>query len=201
MIKIALIRHGKTYGNTFGRYIGVTDEPLCEEGIRQMSDRVMDTVDLVFVSPMTRCIQSAELLYPYARRVQIPEFRECNFGDFENKNYQELQSNPEYQKWVDSMATLAFPNGESPEAFKRRCVDGFDKMVDTCIRRHYKNVACVVHGGTIMSIMSTYGIPARDYFGWQVPNGCGYHICISERNWKLGRREAFMESEINVEHA
>ena len=52
-----------------------------------------------------------------------------------------------------------------------------------------------------MSIMSTYGIPARDYFGWQVPNGCGYHICISERNWKLGRREAFMESEINVEYA
>ena len=142
MIKIALIRHGKTYGNTFGRYIGVTDEPLCEEGIRQMSDRVMDTVDLVFVSPMTRCIQSAELLYPYARRVQIPEFRECNFGDFENKNYQELQSNPEYQKWVDSMATLAFPNGESPDQFQKRCVKGFDNMVDTCIRRHYKNVAC-----------------------------------------------------------
>lgn len=32
MIKIAMIRHGKTYGNTLGRYIGVTDEPLCEEG-------------------------------------------------------------------------------------------------------------------------------------------------------------------------
>ena len=29
MIKIAMIRHGKTYGNTLGRYIGVTDEPLC----------------------------------------------------------------------------------------------------------------------------------------------------------------------------
>ena len=25
MIKIAMIRHGKTYGNTLGRYIGVTD--------------------------------------------------------------------------------------------------------------------------------------------------------------------------------
>ena len=86
MIKIALIRHGKTYGNTFGRYIGVTDEPLCEEGIQQLSNRTMDTVELVFVSPMTRCIQSAQLLYPYARRIQIPEFRECNFGDFENEN-------------------------------------------------------------------------------------------------------------------
>ena len=62
MIKIALIRHGKTYGNTFGRYIGVTDEPLCEEGIQQLSNRTMDTVELVFVSPMTRCIQSAQLL-------------------------------------------------------------------------------------------------------------------------------------------
>ncbi len=29
-----MIRHGKTYGNTLGRYIGVTDEPLCEEGKR-----------------------------------------------------------------------------------------------------------------------------------------------------------------------
>ena len=36
MIKIAMIRHGKTYGNTLGRYIGVTDEPLCEEGKKEL---------------------------------------------------------------------------------------------------------------------------------------------------------------------
>ena len=32
MKELYLIRHGKTYGNTLGRYIGTTDEPLCEEG-------------------------------------------------------------------------------------------------------------------------------------------------------------------------
>ena len=34
MIKIAMIRHGKTYGNTLGRYIGVTDEHCVRKGKR-----------------------------------------------------------------------------------------------------------------------------------------------------------------------
>ncbi len=32
VVELYLIRHGKTYGNTLGRYIGTTDEELCEEG-------------------------------------------------------------------------------------------------------------------------------------------------------------------------
>ena len=91
MIKIAMIRHGKTYGNTLGRYIGVTDEPLCEEGKKELEQRTMDTVELLFVSPLKRCLETADILYPYAKQVKIPEFAECNFGEFENKNYQELK--------------------------------------------------------------------------------------------------------------
>ena len=93
MIKIAMIRHGKTYGNTLGRYIGVTDEPLCEEGKKELEQRTMDTVELLFVSPLKRCLETADILYPYAKQVKIPEFAECNFGEFENKNYQELKDN------------------------------------------------------------------------------------------------------------
>ena len=73
---------------------------------------------------------------------------------------------------------------------------GFDKMVDTCIRRHYRNVAMVVHGGTIMSILEQYGVPQKSYYDWRVENGCGYHLYLSEQNWKMGRREAVVESEI-----
>ena len=113
MIKIAMIRHGKTYGNTLGRYIGVTDEPLCEEGKKELEQRTMDTVELLFVSPLKRCLETADILYPYAKQVKIPEFAECNFGEFENKNYQELKDNPKYQEWIDSMATLAFPGARS----------------------------------------------------------------------------------------
>ncbi|MDR4022422.1 MAG: phosphoglycerate mutase family protein, partial [Eubacteriales bacterium] len=37
-MKIILIRHGKTAGNIKGRYIGKTDEPLCEEGINEIRE-------------------------------------------------------------------------------------------------------------------------------------------------------------------
>ena len=62
MIKIAMIRHGKTYGNTLGRYIGVTDEPLCEEGKKELEQRTMDTVELLFVSPLKRCLETADCI-------------------------------------------------------------------------------------------------------------------------------------------
>ena len=197
MSKFYLIRHSITKGNLEKRYIGAkTDEPLCEAGYELLKEKHYQKVEKVIASPMKRCIETAQLLFPDAQ-IQIEEsLRECDFGEFENKNYQELKDNPKYQEWIDSMATLAFPGGESPQQFKDRCIAGFDKMVDTCIRRHYRNVAMVVHGGTIMSILEQYGVPQRSYYDWRVENGCGYHLYLSEQNWKMGRREAVVESEI-----
>ena len=36
MFRLALVRHGKTPGNTRGRYIGTTDESLCGEGRKEL---------------------------------------------------------------------------------------------------------------------------------------------------------------------
>ena len=59
---VYLIRHGKTKGNLEGRYIGTTDEPLCEEGkqsLMQMADaKKYPAVEALFVSPMLRCRES-----------------------------------------------------------------------------------------------------------------------------------------------
>ena len=197
MSKFYLIRHSITKGNLEKRYIGAkTDEPLCKAGYELLKEKHYPKVEKVIASPMKRCIETAQLLFPDTQ-IQIEEsLRECDFGEFENKNYQELKDNPKYQEWIDSMATLAFPGGESPQQFKDRCIDGFDKMVDTCIRRHYRNVAMVVHGCTIMSILEQYGVPQKSYYDWRVENGCGYHLYLSEQNWKMGRREAVVESEI-----
>ena len=76
-IELYLIRHGMTLGNVEHRYIGrQTDEPLSEDGRQQLEKRkdqwaqVCRTGDMpyVFVSPMLRCRQTAEILFP-----QIPE--------------------------------------------------------------------------------------------------------------------------------
>ena len=35
-MKVTFIRHGMTYGNTLHQYIGATDQPLCDEGIKEL---------------------------------------------------------------------------------------------------------------------------------------------------------------------
>ena len=70
----------------------------------------------VFVSPMLRCRQTAEILFPQIPQIEIDPWREMDFGEFEGKNYAQLNGDLRYQAWIDSGGTLAFPGGESREA-------------------------------------------------------------------------------------
>lgn len=188
MIEVILIRHGKTAGNLAGRYIGCrTDEPLCPEGMEELRKKEYPPVDMIFASPMKRCIETAELLWPELTKeagateeklYMVSGLQECDFGDFENKNYKELDGNPDYQAWIDSGGTLPFPNGESMDAFKLRCQDAFAQIVQELsggdAPGQRSRIAIVVHGGTIMAILEKYGFPKKQYFDYQVKNGCGY---------------------------
>ena len=75
-MKVVLIRHSKTAGNLLGRYIGTTDEPLCEEGIRLLENRSYPAAELVYVSPMKRCRETAALIYPTLAQREEPLLRE-----------------------------------------------------------------------------------------------------------------------------
>ena len=176
MVRFYMIRHGMTYGNTLRRYIGRTDEPLCEEGRRVLTGVVPPVVSRVYASPMRRCIETAGILFPGVEPVVVDDFRECDFGDFENKNYKELDGNKDYQAFVDSGATLPFPHGESREAFQERCVRAFREVAGREAGMDGADIALVVHGGTIMSILGELADPKEDYFYWQAANGEGF-VC------------------------
>lgn len=173
-----------TEGNKYGRYIGVTDEPLCEEGIQQLKEKNYPVPEIVFVSPLTRCRVTADILFQGESAIVIDNLAECNFGEFENKNYLELSDNPLYQKWVDSNGTLSFPGGESPEEFKKRSIRAFEEVVEICVKNNIEDAAIVTHGGTIMSIMEVYAEEKKDFYQWHVKNGCGYHLIIDRKDWK-----------------
>ena len=190
MAELILIRHGKTAGNLLGRYIGSrTDEPLCDEGREGLAGKQLPEVERLYVSPMKRCVETAEILWPGFDRKKmqkVTDLRECDFGDFENKNYKELSGNGDYQAWIDSNGTLPFPNGESMDAFKSRCLEAFARIVEEVSGAEQEWIASgktgifragiVVHGGTIMAILEQYGYPKADYFDYQVKNGCGYRL-------------------------
>lgn len=177
-IELVLIRHGATRANEERRYLGRTDEELSEKGeealCRKREQLMYPVVDILYGSPMKRCRQTAELLYPQMDMIPVKEWIEIDFGVFEGKNYKELQTDERYQAFIDSNGMLPFPDGESREDFIKRCRDGFLKILfeDGCHEK--KRVGIVVHGGTIMALLSSY--TKKDYFDYQVATGEGY-IC------------------------
>lgn len=184
-LTVELIRHGRTKGNAEGRYVGTTEEELTGEGIRDLlpgkGNGSYRDVECVYVSPMLRCIQTAELIYPDTERVVVPELRECGFGEFEYKNYTELNGNPDYQRFIDSGGECAFPGGESKKEFTKRCADAFRKLVTEAAEDGKKAIAVVAHGGTIMAVLDQFSYPNQEYFCWQVKNGCGFS-CLAVLN-------------------
>lgn len=121
-VALVMIRHGAAKSNWEHRYLGTTEEPLCEEGIEELmqyrEQGCYPKIDRLFVSPMVRCLQTAEILYPTLTPICIDEWREIDFGAFEGKNHRELQEDVRYQKWIDSGGTLPFPQGKTE---KRLC--------------------------------------------------------------------------------
>ncbi len=179
MAEIMLLRHSMTRGNLEGRYVGCrTDESLCEEGIRLLQSRSYPAVDRIYASPMKRCVETAQVIWGTdAQMALVPELRECDFGAFENQNYKELSGNSAYQAWIDSGGTLPFPDGESMDQFKKRCREGFRKLVQVMeTSEPLMRAALVVHGGTIMAVLERFGFPKKTYFDYQVKNGCGYML-------------------------
>ena len=108
MIRLYLIRHGQTPGNKLQRYIGTTDEPLSTEGKEFLEKLTYPMPEALYVSPLCRCVETAGILFPGKSFHIIEELSECDFGEFENKNYKELSGNQDYQRWIDSNERFLF---------------------------------------------------------------------------------------------
>lgn len=174
-MRAILIRHGKTAGNLVGRYIGRTDEPLCEAGRAEAERAKPDpTVRQVFVSPMKRAKETAAILFPNAVLLEIYDLREMDFGAFEGRSADEMEHDPAYRAWVDGMCVDACPGGESPAEFTARVVAAFSKTVGTA----EGDPVFVVHGGVIMALLSELCTPKRAFYEWHVPNLGGVSVEI-----------------------
>lgn len=178
-MKINFIRHFKTKGNLERRYIGTTDEEILEF----QPKIIYPNSELVFSSDLKRCVKTAELIYPNTKIIQLKELRETNFGLFEYKNYEELKDNDDYKKWLENGGESGFSEGEKLRSFIDRTIDGFKKAIELAKLNGKEEIAFVVHGGSIMAVLSHY--IGGDFYDFQVENGCGYTTSFEDSKLQI----------------
>ena len=198
-MRIILIRHLCTPGNEKHQYIGTTDESLSEDAVERFrkEGRVYPRAEQIIASPMKRCLETAGLIYPGRDIRTEPGLRECGFGEFEGKTYEQLKDHPAYMKWLDCGGMTAFPGGEGQEEFRSRCVESMKKWIRSLLGEHAQSAAFVVHGGTIMAVLEKLSVEQKGFYHWQVENGGGYEAEVMEEDWMEGKEILKNISKIN----
>lgn len=151
--ELYLLRHGDT-GFT-GRYIGVTDVPMSQQGeneVRQTA-RSLSNIDVekVICSPMLRCRQTLDLMPVSCQVSYSPLVKEIDFGRWEKKSFSEVVKEDQklVDSWVADYLTFSFPEGESIQHFIER-LTRFKNMLSELPDQR---VLVITHGGVIRHLL------------------------------------------------
>ncbi len=189
---VYLFRHGITKGNINAQYIGHTDLPLTTDSIQELKSikrhHHYPQVDAVFVSPLKRARQSADIMFDKNNKIVIDELIEYNFGEFEGRTADELKDSEAFQAWFHGDITARPPYGESNAEFAHRVCTAFEKIVDGCIKTGTTDFAIVSHAGVLMTILAAYGIPEAPMAHWQMDAGYGFKLRITPSLWMRGKK-------------
>ncbi|MDD3193473.1 MAG: histidine phosphatase family protein [Oscillospiraceae bacterium] len=189
--KIHLIRHGRTDETAEGLYLGRTDLALSAAGERQLAEKkksfAYPPAQLVYTSPLQRCVQTAALLYPDRLTLPMDAFTECDFGDFTGKSLLQLKELPAYQKWIDGGFEASPPGGESGVALLSRVLGGLQEVFSRMMAERLTDAAVVTHGGVIMSLLAACGFPKRAMRHWVTDFGGGFTILLTPQMWMRDR--------------
>ncbi|HKL41141.1 MAG TPA: alpha-ribazole phosphatase [Clostridia bacterium] len=159
MRKIYLVRHGETNANVEKRYCGQTDVDLNHKGLRDAASiaKVLKntSLDSIVSSDLKRTLKTAELINEYHRlELELnPDFREINFGKFENLTFEEIgvKYPDEKAKMIKEKINYNFLEGESLSVLYKRVIKSFNKLLE---EKENENILIVSHGGVIRMILT-----------------------------------------------
>ncbi|MGN1051063.1 MAG: histidine phosphatase family protein, partial [Acutalibacteraceae bacterium] len=185
---IHFISHGDIAETLSGKYIGTTDVPLSDKGIENLKKYDKEYKypygQAIFTSPLKRCLQTCEIIYPSQKPIIIDALSECNFGKWENMSADELKDDEDFKKWVGGSPEVRPPRGESSSDFTRRICRAFEDIVTGLLKTGTTETVIVTHAGVIMTLLSVYGLPSAKPFQWVMDSGFGYSMRITPMLWQ-----------------
>lgn len=140
-------------------------------------------VEAVFTSPLKRCTESADIMFPKNNPIVINDFVEYSFGEFEERTAKELENNEDFTNWLRGDMNARPPFGESNAEFMHRVGAAFEKVVDGLIKTQTETSAIVGHAGVLMTILACYGLPEAPMAHWQMDPGYGFKLRVTPSLW------------------
>ncbi len=192
-MRALMLRHAPTASNLKKRYVGSTDEPLCDEGCA-MAGRLgsAPNVRKAYVSPKLRSMQTAAIWYPNAELVRVEGLKEMDFGLYEGRAHEELMQEESYRAWVEGGCEAPCPGGEDKRSFSQRVCAAFEVVVEQAQAEDAGQLIIVAHGGTAMAVLDRYARDGRGYFEWSVGPCEGYALHIDKTTWNESRLVAVL---------
>lgn len=164
-MKIYIVRHGETDWNVQSRLQGQTDIPLNEKGIREAQKTAEKLKELpfeaVYVSPLKRAVQTAEILKG-ERRVPLQtdeRIIEMSFGVYEGlSSYNEDYLIPDkdfFYKFQTKPSLYVPPEGG--ETFEEVCARTTEFLTELAAKEEYRDssILVVAHGASIRGLLSS----------------------------------------------
>ena len=189
--KIHLIRTGRTNDESIKRYVGQSETPLCESGIADLKEFAEEfrypKVEMVYTSPLARCVQTADILFPNLYTVNTDGLMDMNLGSFQGKSFDDLKGDPAFASWLNDSINNTPPGGEPVVDFTRRVILGINNIFDKMMEEGVTSVAAVTHGGVIMTLLSSICLPKAPMHHWAVDNGFGFTILMTPQMWMRDR--------------
>lgn len=166
-LDLLFVRHGQTDWNPIGRVMGRSDIPLNTVGIRQ-GENTRDwlkkiEVHAIYSSPMTRALQTAEILAKaHAGLKIIPEegIAEIDYGDWVGTTFKEIEKNhnTEYNNYRFKASKMKIPGGEAVADVQKRSVGAIERIRKK--HRDGERVLVVSHADVIKAMLLHYlGLP------------------------------------------
>ena len=191
---ISLFRHGSTKANDEGIYIGNTDYPLTDMGCAELAGKLdqyeYPRVQRVYSSPLSRCTETAEILFPDVPMYISPDLRELNFGIFEGKSALELVGREDYRTWLKGGSPeIRPPEGESAEELCIRSYKAINTILLDMMENDFAHCAVITHAGVISNLLACFGLPKYSATQLHSEAGEGFEILLTAQMWQ--RSQAF----------
>ena len=123
--KIHLLRCGSVTQNSGQLFAGQLDLPLSDNGRAEL-ERLQKAggypqIERLYTSPLARCVQTAEVLYPGQTPRPVAGLMDACLGEFEGKSLEQLKDRPEFASWLQNSQASPPPGGErAPRSGGRR---------------------------------------------------------------------------------